>query len=216
MESTKLMIPVSREVRLEGDLTLPDASEGLVIFAHGSGSSRFSPRNRQTAAFFHTQGIGTLLFDLLTPEEAGDATNVFDLPLLAKRLKVAARYLQNREDCARLPFGLFGASTGGGAALWAAPEIEGLAAIVSRGGRPDLAGDRLRDVRVPTLLIVGGNDLIVLALNRQAARAMPRAKLLVIPGATHLFEEAGAMEQVEQESTEWFLEHFKVSVREVA
>ncbi len=204
-----------RNLKLEGFLTLPDHCSGLVVFAHGSGSSRLSPRNKKTARALEQRGLGTLLFDLLTQEESEDRANTFDIPLLAERIVMATRWLQAREDCAFLPFGLFGASTGGGAALWAAADLgRAISAVVSRGGRPDLAGTRLLEVTAPTLLLVGGNDPVVAALNRLAQRALPEATMQVIPGASHLFEEPGTMEQVEIAAASWFSKQF--NAREIA
>jgi len=202
------------DVRLPGHLHVPAGAAGVVVFAHGSGSSRHSPRNRFVADALAAAGLGTLLFDLLTPEEEGDRANVFDVELLARRLLDATAWL--RELGERRPglrpverIGYFGASTGAGAALWAAAEPGAdVAAVVSRGGRPDLAGSRLADVRAPTLLIVGGRDDAVLELNRQArARLVCESELAVVPGATHLFEEPGALEQVADLARDWFLGH---------
>lgn len=200
---------------LRGLLAMPSNSKGIVIFAHGSGSSRFSPRNQQVARALQAEGLATLLFDLLTPEEAGSRQNIFDIPLLGSRLLLAARWVK-RENIAG-PVGFFGASTGGGAALWAAAEIgTSVAAVVSRGGRPDLAGERLKDLVTPTLLIVGARDTPVIRLNRQVMPFLKNAKLELVPGANHLFEEPGALEQVERLATEWFLEHFTGAHRAVA
>jgi putative phosphoribosyl transferase len=192
-----------------GMLTLPDTPEGLVIFAHGSGSSRFSPRNREVAARLAAAGLATLLFDLLDDREAADRRNVFDIGLLGGRVADAVRWARGQPITAPLGIGLFGASTGAAAALVAAAGLPAdVAAVVSRGGRPDLAAEVLDQVRCPILLIVGGADLEVLALNR-AARAQLRcpSDLVVVPGATHLFEEPGAMEHVTQAATDWFLRH---------
>jgi putative phosphoribosyl transferase len=185
---------------------------GTVVFAHGSGSSHRSPRNRAVATALQEAGLSTLLFDLLTPAEAVDRRAVFDVELLGRRLLAATRWLARRPGLAGSPVGWFGASTGGGAALWAAPDAgPELRAIVSRGGRPDLAGARLAEVRTPTLLVVGGADETVLALNREAQRALPvDARLEIVPGATHLFEEPGAMEQVTKLARDWFVEHLAV------
>src|SRR5512147_3091623 len=176
---------------LPGTLVLPAQAQAVVAFAHGSGSGRFSPRNRQVAARLHEERLGTLLFDLLTEAEADDRRNVFDIPLLAQRLGEAIDFLRAQASTERLPIGLFGASTGAAAALAAAaPRPDGIAAVVSRGGRPDLAGDSLPLVRAPTLLIVGGADSEVLRLNRTAARQMNCiCELAVVPHATHLFED---------------------------
>lgn len=194
---------------LVGHLTLPARARALVIFAHGSGSSRHSPRNRAVASALNEAGLGTLVFDLLTTEEERSRSNVFDIDLLGERLADVTRLVHTQPDLARLPVGLFGASTGAAAALRAAAEPDSdIAAIVSRGGRPDLAGDHLASVRSPTLLIVGGNDQAVLDLNRQArARLSCPSRLEVVPGATHLFEEPGALRQVADLAAEWFLAH---------
>ncbi|WP_175407296.1 phosphoribosyltransferase [Streptomyces sp. TRM64462] len=196
-------------VRLDGDLALPGGvARGVVVFAHGSGSGRRSPRNRAVAGTLNRNGLGTLLFDLLTEEEGRDRDLVFDIPLLAGRLAGATAWLRRTYPHAP-PVCWFGASTGAAAALWAAAEPEAeVAAVVSRGGRPDLAGPRLGAVRAPTLLIVGGADAQVLPLNRQAAAELRCEHAIeVVPGATHLFEEPGAMEQVEELATAWFLRH---------
>ncbi len=192
-----------------GHLTVPQQPRGIVVFAHGSGSSRHSPRNRYVAHELESAGLATLLFDLLTPAEERDRANVFDIDLLARRLVDVTRWLRTADDAAGLPVGYFGASTGAGAALCAAadPAVD-IVAVVSRGGRPDLAGESLADVTAPTLLIVGGRDEAVLELNRQAAAAMTaEARIAVVPGATHLFEEPGTLEQVAALAREWFLDH---------
>jgi len=192
---------------LSGTLSVPAAAPGLVLFAHGSGSSRLSPRNRAVAHALNAHGIATLLFDLLTPEEEPDRANVFDVPLLANRLVEAARWTR---DCGiALPLGFFGASTGAAAALVAAADMpDQIAAVVSRGGRPDLAGNALERVRAPTLLIVGGNDSGVIELNEQAfARLRAPKKLEIVAGASHLFPEPGALEAVMRLATEWFARH---------
>ena len=196
-------------VRLRGTLYAPPGSEGLVIFAHGSGSSSHSPRNRFVASVLHAAGLGTLLLDLLTPDEEIDRTNVFDIALLARRLAAATRWVETRQDGWRGRIGYFGASTGAGAALWAAAEPDAdIAAVVSRGGRPDLAGPRLTDVRAPTLLIVGGADLHVLELNRQAMSLMRApTRLEVVPGATHLFEEPGTLARAATLAAGWFTQY---------
>lgn len=191
--------------RLAGILGVPRDAGGLVIFAHGSGSSRLSPRNNQVAAALREAGFATLLMDLLTPEEERDRGNVFDIPLLASRLADAADWTRSRTELVRLPIGYFGASTGAAAALIAAAERRNVVAVVARGGRPDLAGDALRAVRAPTLLIVGGADLPVIQLNHSAfAKLRCEKDLVIVPGATHLFEERGALEQVTQHATRWF------------
>jgi putative phosphoribosyl transferase len=211
------MDPEHREVRIDagpglslpGDLTVPGGAAGIVLFAHGSGSSRLSPRNTSVAAVLNGAGLSTLLFDLLTPDEADDRAKVFDVDLLAKRLLLATGWVRRQSSIAPLPLGYFGASTGAAAALLGAADLgEGVAAVVSRGGRPDLAGLRLHDVVAPTLLIVGGRDRQVLELNRQAARLLrcPHG-LVVVPGATHLFEEAGALERVAILARDWFRDH---------
>lgn len=194
------------EAEVRGDLGLPLGANGLVVFAHGSGSSRFSPRNRQVAEALQARGLATLLIDLLRPEEESDRAKVFDVDLLSQRLIAATRWVAGEPQLSALRLGYFGASTGAGAALAAAAELPDLvSAVVSRGGRPDLAGQRLEDVRSPTLLIVGGLDAVVLELNREAlARLRGEAELAVVPGATHLFEEPGAMEEVARLAGEWF------------
>ena len=198
------------EARLAGHLTVPGQATGIVVFAHGSGSSRHSPRNRYVAGVLTEAGLGTLLLDLLTPGEEADRANVFDIGLLAGRLAGATSWVRGQPAAADLPVGYFGASTGAAAALWAAAEPDALiAAVVSRGGRPDLASPRLGSVRAPTLLIVGGNDDVVLGLNRQA-RAELRCEndLVVVPGATHLFEEPGTLSAVAELARDWFAGHF--------
>jgi putative phosphoribosyl transferase len=197
-------------VRLEGTLSVADRACGVVLFAHGSGSSRLSPRNAQVAAGLQRRGIATLLFDLLSDEEANDRRNVFDIPLLAERLVMAHDWLDEaRPELAELPKGYFGASTGAAAALVAAAEKGGeVAAVVSRGGRPDLASPHLRNVTAATLLIVGGHDTQVIELNRQAFAELRCEKALeIVPGATHLFEEPGALEIVTEKAAEWFARH---------
>ena len=199
------------EVDLQGDLTLPPDPTGVVAFAHGSGSSRLSPRNLQVAASLVDAGLGTLLFDLLVPGEELDRANVFDIPLLAGRLLAATRWLREAPGTAALPLGYFGASTGAAAALWAAAEAQDeVGAVVSRGGRPDLAGERLALVGAPTLLIVGGADEVVLELNREAMRRLRcERELVVVPGATHLFEEPGTLDAMAVEAKRWFVQHLR-------
>jgi putative phosphoribosyl transferase len=195
---------------LEGALAMPaGTARGLVLFAHGSGSSRMSPRNRAVAAALRQAGLATLLFDLLSDAEAADRGNVFDIPLLGERLAAAAGWAQGAPATAALPLGYFGASTGAAAALVAAARPGAkVGAVVSRGGRPDLAGAALPRVRAPTLLIVGGADPEVLALNRSAQRALRcESRLEIVPGATHLFEEPGALEQVVVLARDWFVRH---------
>lgn len=196
-------------VTLAGHLTIPQRPTGIVVFAHGSGSSRHSPRNRYVAEVLNRAGLGTVLFDLLTPAEERDRANVFDIGLLAQRLVEVTRWLAGQPDTASLPVGYFGASTGAGAALVAAADTgTTVAAVVSRGGRPDLAGSRLRDVHSPTLLLVGGWDDVVIDLNRQAQAEIPAdCELTIIPGATHLFEEPGTLERVAELARDWFLRH---------
>ncbi len=204
-------IPVDR-VELEGLLQVPRGAEGIVVFAHGSGSSRHSPRNQLVARSFHHRGLATLLFDLLTPAEDADRRNVFDIALLAGRLVGASEWIGEQDDVGLLPRGYFGASTGAGAALWAAGTPGNtVRAVVSRGGRPDLAGSRLADVHCPTLLIVGGADREVLRLNRSAAAHLHGPhQVAVVPEATHLFEEPGALEAVARLSGEWFAEYLPI------
>jgi putative phosphoribosyl transferase len=201
----QVTIPIEPGLALHGDLTVPPDASGIVAFAHGSGSGRLSPRNRAVARALNAAGFATLLLDLLTEEEEGVRGNVFDIELLASRLASASAWLAQRSDVGALPLGYFGASTGAGAALTAAADLgERVGAIVSRGGRPDLARDP-GEVRAPTLLIVGGADDQVLELNRQARRRLHcPSELVVIPGATHLFEEAGALEQVARLAIDWF------------
>ena len=208
----ELTIPAG-EVQLPGNLALPPGCRMVVVFAHGSGSSRFSPRNRFVAEVLNDGGLGTLLFDLLTPrEEARDELTAelrFDIPFLARRLIAVTDWLVQQPDTGELHIGYFGASTGAAAALIAAAERPGIVkAVVSRGGRPDLAANALPRVTAPTLLIVGGRDTTVLELNEWALRQMKtEARLEVVPGATHLFEEPGALEQVARLALQWFLDH---------
>ena len=199
------------KAEIVGDLVLPERARGLVLFAHGSGSSRFSPRNRQVARELNDRGLATLLLDLLRQEEERDRTNVFDIPLLSSRLVAATQWVQAQPDLAHLPMGLFGASTGAAATLSAAAELgAGIGAIVSRGGRPDLAADRLAEVRAPVLLIVGGRDELVLELNREAQRLLNvPSELAIVAGATHLFEEPGALEEVSRLAAGWFERNLK-------
>lgn len=195
-------------VLLQGTLTLPPVPAGVVLFAHGSGSSRFSRRNQLVANALVAANIGTLLFDLLSEQEEASRRNVFDIELLAGRLGHAANWIAERPATADLHIGYFGASTGAAAALMAAADDPRVHAVVSRGGRPDLAGDFLTRVTAPTLLIVGGADQGVLALNRDAyARLGGIKRLEIVPGATHLFEEPGTLESVAALARLWFLEH---------
>ncbi len=191
---------------LGGTLQIPGGSKGVVVFAHGSGSSRMSPRNIFVADSLNEAGFATLLFDLLTVEEERDRRNVFDITLLANRLVAAMDAVSAEAATSGLPIGLFGASTGAAAALTAAADrSDAVSAVVSRGGRPDLAGDALAAVRAPVCLIVGGDDPEVLALNRSAMeRLAGHAELKIIPGATHLFSEPGALDAVVEEATRWF------------
>jgi putative phosphoribosyl transferase len=200
-------------VTLEGNLTVPSGAPGVVLFAHGSGSSRHSSRNRYVASVLQEAGLGTLLIDLLTAhEERTDMVTGrlrFDIGLLARRLAGATAWLKAQPATSALPVGLFGASTGGGAALVAAAyRPADIRAVVSRGGRPDLAGEALPEVQAPTLLIVGGDDVPVIPLNRQALAQLRCEKALeIVPGATHLFEEPGTLEQVSELAAAWFSEH---------
>jgi putative phosphoribosyl transferase len=198
---------------LHGTLNIPADAKGVVLFAHGSGSSRHSPRNQFVAQMIHDAGLGTLLFDLLTLEEENVDIHTrhlrFDIDLLAKRLVAAARWLKN--ESADFRIGFFGSSTGGGAALVAAAEPgDEIGAVVSRGGRPDLAADALPLVKAPTLLIVGGLDFPVIELNREAyARLHCEKELAIVPGATHLFEEPGALQEVARLAADWFRKHLE-------
>ena len=198
---------------LSGNLSIPERATALVLFVHGSGSSRHSPRNQFVARTLNNAGLGTLLFDLLTPEEeAIDARTAelrFNIKLLAERLVHATNWAKQQQETRSLRIGYFGSSTGGGAALVAAAEgSQDVGAVVSRGGRPDLAGEALPKVQVPTLLIVGGDDDIVIELNEQARDRMHcEVKLEIVPGATHLFEEPGALERVAHLASNWFVDH---------
>lgn len=198
-----------RGVEFAATMAVPADPAGFVVFAHGSGSSRHSPRNRFVAETLQQAGLGTLLVDLLAVQEEADRANVFDIELLADRLVTAIRWLGERPEAEGRPIGFFGASTGAGAALWAAADpMVDVAAVVSRGGRPDLAGPRLAHVRAPTLLIVGGDDRQVIELNRLAlAQLTCPADLEIVPGATHLFEEPGTLEQVAELARDWFLRY---------
>ncbi len=213
-----LRIPVGPVV-LDADLTLPPDAGGLVLFAHGSGSSRFSPRNRLVARQLADAGLATVLADLLTPEEERIDEHTrrlrFDIALLGARLVGAVDWLHDYETTQGLAIGLFGASTGAGAALVAAAERpDAIAAVVSRGGRPDLAGDALSQVRAPTLLIVGGDDVPVIALNEEAlARLRCEKRLEIVAGATHLFEEPGTLDEVARLARDWFVGHLPRTAR---
>jgi putative phosphoribosyl transferase len=200
---------------LSGNLNIPENANALVLFAHGSGSSRHSPRNQFVARTLNDVGLATLLFDLLTQEEEAIDTQTrelrFNIHFLAERLVHATKWAKQQEETRDLRIGYFGSSTGGAAALVAAVDIpQDIGAVVSRGGRPDLAGEALPKVKAPTLLIVGGNDDVVIELNEQARDRMRcEVKLEIVPGATHLFEEAGALEQVAKLANDWFLLHLK-------
>jgi dienelactone hydrolase len=214
---TAVQVPMDGE-SLPGDLGMPPAAQGIVLFAHGSGSSRHSPRNQYVARLLERRGLATLLIDLLTPqEEAVDERTAeyrFAIPMLAGRLVRIVDWLRRRRDTATLPIGLFGASTGGGAALIAAADRpHDVAAVVSRGGRPDLAGAALAKVITPTLLVVGGLDSPVIQMNRDAMKKMQgEVKLEIVPGATHLFEEPGALERVAELAGAWFGHHLQPAV----
>lgn len=208
LRDDEVRVPID-DVVVAGHLTVPAQPRGIVVFAHGSGSSRRSPRNRYVADVLVAAGFATLLFDLLTPTEERNRANVFDIELLARRLIGVTAWLRDQDATAGLRVGYFGASTGGGAALRAAadPAVD-IAAVVSRGGRPDLAGQWLTRVGCPTLLIVGGRDETVLELNRQAGAQIPvECRIAVVAGATHLFEEPGALEQVAALARDWFCDH---------
>ena len=197
-------------VELDGLLGLATGAEGIVLFAHGSGSSRLSPRNGRVARCLREAGIATLLFDLLTEREAAERANVFDVGRLAERLRAATAWVRKHDATAALRPAYFGASTGAAAAIIAAASEPTVGAIVSRGGRPDLAGRALPLVQAPTLLIVGGDDVPVIRLNEQAyGRLVCERELRIVPGATHLFEEPGALEQVTRLATDWFLRHLR-------
>jgi dienelactone hydrolase len=216
-ETRGVTIPLATNgVVLHGDLTLPSGTRGIVLFAHGSGSSRLSPRNRMVAGWLQSAGFGTLLLDLLPPREAvlDEATDQyrFDIGRLADRLVGATEWLAAQPAARALPLGYFGASTGAAAALVAAARQPGVvSAIVSRGGRPDLAGRLLAQVTAPTLLIVGGSDQLVLRLNREALEQLGTShrELVVVPGTTHLFEEPGALEQVAELGRRWFAHYLR-------
>ena len=205
----EIEVPIGSLV-LRGQLVIPERAGGIVIFAHGSGSNRHSPRNRFVAGVMHRARLGTLLVDLLTVEEEGDRSNVFDVELLGDRLIDVTRWLRHQPEANLMPLGYFGASTGAAAALWAAGDpFNNVDAVVSRGGRPDLTGPRLAAVTAHTLLIVGGNDEIVLKYNCEAQQHLHcENDLTVIPGATHLFEEDGALLEVSELARDWFMEHF--------
>lgn len=211
-QENQIQIP-TQQVTLDGNLNIPDNAQGVVLFAHGSGSSRHSPRNRYVAEVLNTAGFATLLLDLLTPEEEAVDQHTrhlrFDIPFLAQRLLSANDWLNRNPDLKVLKIGYFGASTGAGAALVAAAQHpHNLAAVVSRGGRPDLAGSALPKVSAPTLMIVGGNDVPVIGMNEEAmAKMTAETKLEIVPGATHLFEEPGTLETVAKLASDWFKDH---------
>jgi dienelactone hydrolase len=217
MTKTPVAVPIDGQ-SLPGDLGMPTDPHGIVLFAHGSGSSRHSPRNQYVARTLEHRHLATLLIDLLTPEEEAiddrTAEHRFDIPMLAGRLVTIVDWLRRRKDTASLPIGLFGASTGGGAALIAASERpREIAAVVSRGGRPDLADAALPKVTTPTLLIVGGFDAPVIEMNRDAMKQMRgEVKLEIVPGATHLFEEPGTLERVAELAGTWFTKHLQPAV----
>lgn len=209
----QIVIPLAGGAVVHGDLSIPDVAVGVVVFAHGSGSGRHSPRNRAVAGGLRERGLATLLMDLLTMEEEQvdlrTREHRFDIPLLAERLVQATAVLAERDDTRRLPIGLFGASTGAAAALVAASrQPERVRAVVSRGGRPDMAGDALPLVQAPTLLVVGGRDEAVIDLNQSAYEQLDvERRLAIVAGATHLFEEEGAIEEVVHLAGDWFVHH---------
>ena len=214
IQACEVRIPRGK-IELTGELKIPTGATGLVLFAHGSGSSRHSPRNQSVAGALRERGLGTLLFDLLTREEEQlehDTRHLrFDIPMLAERLVTATKWVSEQEVARDLPLGYFGASTGAAAALVATAELgDKISAVVSRGGRPDLADEALPKVKAPTLLIVGALDEAVIELNEEAREQMKCKKLLtIIPGASHLFEEPGTLEKVSQLAAEWFLKHLQ-------
>lgn len=217
LRATAVRVPIGR-LLLQGDLGFPPGPQGLVLFAHGSGSSRHSLRNQYVARRLEQKGLATLLIDLLTEEEEAIDRHTahlrFDIEMLAERLVAIVDWLGRRQETARLPIGLFGASTGGGAALVAAAaRQQQIAAVVSRGGRPDLAGPALSHVTAPTLLIVGGSDTRVITMNRDAmSRMRCEVSIETVPGATHLFEEPGALERVAELAADWFGRHLHPAV----
>ncbi len=208
VESREVTIRIGPR-QLSGNLDVPEGARAVVLFAHGSGSSRFSPRNRYVAQTLQQAGLATLLLDLLEPSESDDRAKVFDIELLAERLEATAAWVRGQDLLHSMSLGYFGASTGAAAALVAAAREPALvAAVVSRGGRPDLAGDYLPQVQAPTLLIVGGDDHVVIELNNEALQQLTCEKeLLIIPGASHLFPEPGTLEQVARLATQWFARH---------
>ena len=211
MKRSPALIPAG-QLKLEGILEVPDGAPGIVLFAHGSGSSRHSPRNVYVARVLREGGIGTLLFDLLTEQEAEDRENVFDIEFLARRLIAATDWVKQLDSSKGLSIGYFGASTGAAAALVAAADDQAIGAVVWRGGRPDLAGAALPMVKAPTLLIVGGDDTGVIELNQEAYdRLICKKELKIVPGATHLFEEPGTLEEVARLARDWFKQHLRGS-----
>ncbi|GIL18073.1 MAG: hypothetical protein BroJett040_18240 [Oligoflexia bacterium] len=209
-------IPVD-DVQLKGDLVIFPEMKGLIIFAHGSGSSRKSPRNRKVARYLNDRGFGTLLFDLLTDQESEDRRNVFNIPLLSHRLGQVTKWVREQSGFESVPLGYFGASTGAGAAIHAAEQLEKeikISAVVSRGGRPDLAGEALKTMSSPTLLLVGSQDYGVIELNQQAQKLLPLAKLSLVDGATHLFEEPGTLEEVSQKAADWFAIYLQKNIKQ--
>ena len=214
-ETTRAIQIPTGSVALEGELTVPPAPDGIVIFAHASGSSRHNPRNQEVARLLRKAGLGTLLFDLLTPAEAAEDARTgrlrFNMGLLTQRLVCAAHWVADEDEARHLRLGFFGASTGGGAALVAAADLgKFIGAVVSRGGRPDLAGNALRRVKAPVLLIVGEQDESLIEFNEEAYEMLNGEKTLaIVPGATHLFEEPGALEEVARLAADWFLEHLR-------
>jgi putative phosphoribosyl transferase len=212
--TTKQLVHIPADaVMLEGELVLPPGAQGIVVFAHGSGSSRHSPRNTFVAGVLQAARLGTLLFDLLTRTEDSDYETRFDIALLTQRLITATHWLQQQPQTKACAIGYFGASTGAAAALQTAAALgSAIQAVVSRGGRPDLAGAALARVQAPTLLIVGGEDHGVIELNRRAHAQLPGTKqLVIVPGATHLFEEPGTLEEVARLATQWFTQHLYMS-----
>lgn len=210
-KSQPISLPINGS-EIEGTLVLPANAHGIVLFAHGSGSSRHSVRNNFVAKILNDEGMGTLLLDLLTQEEDQDFRARFDMALLTQRLLAATRWVKTQAATQHLPVGYFGASTGAAAALQAAAALGGgVKAVVSRGGRPDLAGQReLTRVKAPTLLLVGGRDESVIEMNQMAYALLPcHKKMVIVPGATHLFEEPGALEEVAQLAAQWFAQHLK-------
>ena len=212
MVGSERSVHISAEgLRLEGNWVIPENALGLVLFAHGSGSSRLSPRNNYVAQVLRDGGIATLLFDLLTEEEDRVYATRFDIGLLSERLALATRWTQRQPEAAGLPLGYFGASTGAAAALRAAAQFgDAIAAVVSRGGRPDLTGPAISRVTAPTLLIIGGLDDVVIGMNETAyAELRAEKQMVIVPGATHLFEEPGTLEEAASLALAWFQRHFK-------